>query len=425
MDKILRKIEKVIPRPLYEFFQPAYHYALALTGAVIYRFPSRHINIVAITGTKGKTSSVEFVNAMLEAAGHKTAVISTLRFKIGNESRPNKTKMSVPGRFFAQKTIRQAVDAGCTYLVMELTSGAVLQFRHKFIDLNALIFTNIAPEHIEQHGSFENYLAAKLALPRAVALSSKKDRVLVSNLDDAHGADFLNFNTPTKLGYSLKDAEPYTLTDHGTTFTFKGEQLHTSLAGKFNLYNILGAATYATTQGVTVTQIKTALENLLEIGGRLQRISVGPQQRFDVIVDYAHTAESLENLYQTFPNRRKIALLGNTGGGRDIWKRPKMAAIADQYCDAIILTNEDPYDDDPRQIVEDMRKAITKHPVEIIMDRRQAIAQALKKALPGDVVLITGKGTDPYIMTANNTKIPWSDAQVAREELLKLFKLNA
>ena len=102
-----------------------------------------------------------------------------------------------------------------------------------------------------------------------------------------------------------------------------------------------------------------------------------------------------------------------------------MAAIADQYCDAIILTNEDPYDDDPRQIVEDMRKAITKHPVEIIMDRRQAIAQALKKALPGDVVLITGKGTDPYIMTANNTKIPWSDAQVAREELLKLFKLNA
>lgn len=419
MNTLLRTLEKFIPRSVYTFFQPAYHYLLALTGAIIYRFPSRKINVVAITGTKGKTSSVEFVNSMLEAAGHKTAVISTLRFKVGNDSRPNLYKMSLPGRFFVQSFLRQAVNAGCTYIVMEITSEAVKQYRHKFIELDALIFTNIAPEHIESHGSFENYLAAKLELPKAVANSSKKNTVIVANTDDAHGKDFLTFTGPTNIGYSLKDADPYTLTDGGTSFTFKGHKMHTFLAGKFNLYNILGAATYAQTQGVTLEQITNAVADLKEIKGRLQRINFG--QNFEVIVDYAHTAESLENLYQTFPDRRKIGVLGNTGGGRDVWKRPEMAKVADNYCDEIILTNEDPYNDDPRKIVEDMQAAIHKHPVEIIMDRREAIAEALKRAQPGDVVLITGKGTDPYIMTANNTKIPWSDAKVAEEELRKLL----
>ncbi|HMP85401.1 MAG TPA: cyanophycin synthetase, partial [Candidatus Paceibacterota bacterium] len=167
---------------------------------------------------------------------------------------------------------------------------------------------------------------------------------------------------------------------------------------------------------------KTAVEKLSEIPGRVQKVKVG--QDFDVIVDYAHTAESLEELYKAFPNRRKICILGNTGGGRDKWKRPIMAKVAEKYCDEIILANEDPYDEDPFQIVQEMKDAISDSTksVKIILDRRQAISEAVKKAQKNDIVLISGKGTDPYIMEANGQKTPWSDFEIAKEEILKQIK---
>ena len=167
-----------------------------------------------------------------------------------------------------------------------------------------------------------------------------------------------------------------------------------------------------------------------EIKGRVQKIQAG--QHFTVVVDYAHTADSLKNLYEAFPDSQKICVLGNTGGGRDVWKRPEMAKVADTYCDEIILTDEDPYDDNPEQIVEEMRVAIEKKPVSVIMDRREAIHAAIERArileknsVVGSnkkiAVLISGKGTDPYIMRKNGTKEPWSDAEVATEELKKVL----
>jgi UDP-N-acetylmuramoyl-L-alanyl-D-glutamate--2,6-diaminopimelate ligase len=141
-----------------------------------------------------------------------------------------------------------------------------------------------------------------------------------------------------------------------------------------------------------------------------------------VVVDYAHTPDSLQKLYDVFQGSRRICVLGNTGGGRDLWKRDEMAKIAANECDEIILTNEDPYDDDPKKIVDDMAAAIPESMPTVIMDRREAIAAALAMAKPSDAVLITGKGTDPYIMGANNTKIAWDDATVVREELAKILK---
>jgi UDP-N-acetylmuramoyl-L-alanyl-D-glutamate--2,6-diaminopimelate ligase len=143
------------------------------------------------------------------------------------------------------------------------------------------------------------------------------------------------------------------------------------------------------------------------------------KQDFNVIVDYAHTPDSLQKLYDVFQNTRRICVLGNTGGGRDTWKRDEMAQIAENECDQVILTNEDPYDDDPQQIINDMAGVMDTKPI-IIMDRREAIAKALSLAKTGDSVLITGKGTDPYIMGPNNIKIPWDDATVTREELRKI-----
>jgi UDP-N-acetylmuramoyl-L-alanyl-D-glutamate--2,6-diaminopimelate ligase len=189
--------------------------------------------------------------------------------------------------------------------------------------------------------------------------------------------------------------------------------------GTFNIYNILAAAVFTRSLGIPVDTIKRAVEKKSVVKGRVEKVDEG--QRFSVFVDYAHTADSLEKLYQAFPNERKVCVLGNCGGGRDMWKRPEMAKIAEKYCGEIILTNEDPYDEDPKAIVQSMVDAMKEKAPTVIMDRRLAIRHALERAHDKDVVLISGKGTDPYIMGPRGTKTPWSDEQVAREELRALL----
>lgn len=418
MEKILRAIERFTPKKIYRFFQPAYHYALALLGALLYRFPSRHIKVVAITGTKGKTSTTEIVSAILEEAGYRTAIAGTLRFKIGDEEERNLYKMTIPGRFFVQKFLRRAVDAKCDWVVLEMTSEGAKQFRHKWINFNALIFTNLSPEHIESHGSFENYKEAKLSIARALTRSPKRPRILVANGDNEHAREFLAQTADIKATYSLKDAEPYTLEKNATTFTFQEAPIHAHLSGAFNLSNMLAGITFAQTLNISPETIRRALGKFHGIRGRVERVNEG--QGFDVIVDYAHTPDSLEKVYEVFQDARKICVLGGTGGGRDNWKRPVMGGIAAAHCDEIILTDEDPYDEDPKKIVDEIMTGIENKHAEIIMDRRKAIARALSLARTGDAVIITGKGTDPYIMGAHGLRTPWDDATVAREELAKL-----
>ena len=420
MDKILRKIKKLIPSKIFQFFQPAYHYSLAFLGALVYRFPSKKIKVVAVTGTKGKTSTVEFVNAILEEAGFITALASTLRFKVWDDTRPNMYKMTMPGRFFIQHFLRQAVNAHCDYAVIEISSEAAKQYRHKFIDLDALIFTNLAPEHIESHGSYDKYLEAKLSIAHALENSPKKNKIIVANTDDREGHKFLGINVEKKAPYSLKNGQPMVCHNEGVDFTCEDIKIYSKLIGQFNVYNMLAAIAYTRGLGITMDSIKVGLEKVTEIKGRAQKIpnNLG----IEVIVDYAHTPDSLKALYEAFPAKKKVCVLGNCGGGRDKWKRKEMAQIAEKYCDEIILTDEDPYDDDPKEIIESMAKEIINKKPKMIINRREAIATAIKKAKAGSVVLITGKGTDPYIMRANGVKEPWSDAKVAEEELLK-FKM--
>ncbi len=418
MEKVLLKIKKIIPKKVFTFFQPAYHYSLALLGAIIYRFPARKIKVVAVTGTKGKTSTVEFVNAILEEAGFITALAGTLRFKIRDESKPNMHKMTVPGRFFLQRFLRQAVNAHCDYAILEMSSEAAKQYRHKFISLDALIFTNLAPEHIESHGSYDKYLEAKLNIAHALEKSSKKGKIISANIDDKEGHKFLNVNVEKKAPYSLKDGEPIICHDNGVKFVCEGIEVESPLPGEFNIYNMLAAVAYARALGISMESIKAGLEKVKEIKGRAQKIK--NNLGIEIIVDYAHTPDSLKALYTTFETKKKICILGNCGGGRDKWKRKEMAEMADKYCDEIILTDEDPYDDDPEEIITDMARWVTEQKPKIIMDRRAAIAQGIKSATKDSVVLITGKGTDPYIMRANGVKESWSDASVVQEELLKL-----
>lgn len=407
METILRKIEKIIPRSVYRFFQPIYHYLLSLAGAIIYKFPGRKLNIVGVTGTKGKSTTVEIINSILEEAKFKTALTSTIHFKVGDKVTKNKYKMSMPGRFFMQKFLSEALKEKCDWVILEMTSEGAKQYRHKFINLNELIFTNLHKEHIESHGSFEKYREAKLSL-----LENLKGR-LIANGDDPNTIHFTERYKGESILFKEEDAKPYSL-QNNIEMKFNNSRIYSNLKGKFNVYNILAAATFAQSIGLPDDVIKRGVEKIKVIEGRTQMINEG--QNFDVVVDYAHTKESLEALYETFPSR-KICVLGNTGGGRDKWKRKEMAKVAEKYCDQIILTNEDPYDENPMDIVSEMKDAITSKPVEIIMDRKLAIKKALSLAKENDAVLITGKGTDPYIMEANGKKTPWSDASVTRELL--------
>jgi UDP-N-acetylmuramoyl-L-alanyl-D-glutamate--2,6-diaminopimelate ligase len=421
LDNILGKIRRLIPAKIFNFLNPAYHLTLAFLAALAYRFPSRQIKVIAVTGTKGKSSTVELLSAMLEEAGHRTALSDTIRFKIGDDSYDNLFKMSMPGRFFTQRLLRKAVNQGCDHAVIEMTSQGALLYRHRFIDLDALVFTNISPEHIEAHGSYEKYRDSKLEIARALGRSRKPDRAVIANADDPESPRFLDCDVERKITYSIHDVEPYQVKKEGLEFSLDGRIARSRLSGLFNLYNILAAATAAKSMGVSHNDIVRAIERSNGIPGRVERIEAG--QDFAVIVDYAHTPDSLEKFYEVFKkdavkdSTKNICVLGGTGGGRDNWKRLEMGRIADKYCENIILTDEDPYDEDPRKIVDDVAKGIKDQTSTIIMDRREAIREAIKRARPGDAVLITGKGTDPYIMGPRGTKTPWSDARIAREEL--------
>ena len=331
--------------------------------------------------------------------------------------------MTMPGRYFAQKFLRRAVDAGCSHAVMEMTSEGAAQYRHKYIDIDALLFTNLTPEHIESHGSFAKYKAAKLRLAQAVADSPKRPRTLVANVDDEHGQDFLDYAVEKILPYRLSNLTLHSLQKDSVTMVIDNVTIRVPLVGVFNVYNTLAAITYARSIGITLESIRDSLAKLPPVAGRVEqfRAPTGAKQ-ITVVVDYAHTPDSLTQFYQAFPDKYKIGVLGNTGGGRDTWKRPEMGAVAERYCDQIILTNEDPYDENPRQIVEQMRNGMSEDAsVQIIMDRRAAIKTAIALCPVGGYVLVSGKGTDPYIMGPNGTKQEWSDAAVVQELLAELM----
>jgi len=427
MNTVLYWIKRIIPSTLLQKIRPPYHLFLAYLGSVIYKHPSRELVVIGVTGTKGKSTVTELITTILEADGKKVASASTIQFKIAGDAKRNLFKMTLPGRFFLQKFLRDAVDAHCTHAVVEMTSEGAKQFRQRFVEMDALVFTNLSPEHIESHGSFAKYKQAKLEIAKQLSISAKQPRYIVANIDDEHGKDFLATKVEEKLPYSLSNLKLHTLHKDGIGLIFNdGDEemtIRVPLVGLFNVYNTLAAITLTRALGVPLSTIEQALRSLPPIAGRVEHFysKKGASKQMTAIVDYAHTPDSLEQLYKAFKDQKKVCVLGNTGGGRDTWKRPEMASIAERYCDHIILTNEDPYDENPRKIVEEMAKGITDQgKLEIIMDRRMAIAAALQKAEHGGYVLISGKGTDPYIMGPHNSRQVWSDAQVVQEELLKL-----
>jgi len=410
--KISNGVKNLVKKLIPDFLLSFYHYCLALTGAFLYGFPSRKLTVIGITGTSGKSTVVELSSKILQEAGFKVASLSSIKFKIKEKEWENKLKMTMPGRLKVQKFLRQAVRAGCKYVVLEVTSEGIKQFRHKFINFDVAVFTNLSPEHIESHGSFEKYREAKLRL-------FKIAKVHIINLDDENAEFFWKIPAEKKISYKLNE---------GARLLPK----NLKLLGEFNLYNALAAIEVGLSQGVSLEICKKALEKIKGILGRMEIVIKEP---FTVIVDYAHTPQSLKKVYETIlnskfliPNSKLICVLGACGGGRDKWKRPVLGKIAAKYCDEIIITNEDPYDENPLKIMEDIESGFSQIPnpksqipkYEKILDRREAIRKALELAQPSDIVVITGKGSEPWMCVAGGEKIPWDDRKIVKEEFTRL-----
>jgi len=377
-----------------------YHFCLAFLGAALYGFPSRKLKVIGVTGTNGKTTVVNLTAEILKEAGFRAASLSSIKFKIGDKEQPNTLKMTMPGRLKLQKFLRQAVDNSCQYAVIEVTSEGIKQYRHCFINFKAAVFTNLTPEHIESHGSFEKYKEAKGKL-----FQTAKE-IHIINGDDPNAGYFMQFPAAKKIVYGLKDKK------------LLPEAMQ--LLGEFNAYNALAAIQVGLSQGIDLAVCQRAVAKTEKIPGRMEKVVEKP---FTAVVDYAHTPDALEKVYKTLTGR-KICVLGAAGGGRDKWKRPELGRIAGQYCDKIILTNEDPYEEDPAKILSEISVGIPRSQESVfkIIDRRKAIQKALSLAESGDTVVITGKGSEPWMCVAGNKKIPWDDKEVVKEELAKLKK---
>ncbi len=413
MKEILKKF---IPA----FLLSWYHFLLAALGAILYRFPSKKIKVIGVTGTNGKTTVVNLTTKILEEAGYKVASLSSIKFKIGNKEWPNTLKMTMPGRLKLQRFLRQALNARCQYAVLEITSEGIKQHRHQFLDFDIAVFTNLTPEHIEAHGSFEKYRKAKGKLFQATK------GIHIINLDDENVEYFLQFPANKKYTYGLNKGDINT----------KNTQFKLNLIGDFNIYNALAAICVGLSQTVNLETCKKALEKVKIIPGRMEEVISKP---FKVFVDYAFTPAALEKVYQTLKtellveakvkkgtkassppeDKKMICVLGACGGGRDKWKRPGLGKLAAKYCNGVIVTNEDPYDENPMEIIEQVVKGASGK-AEKILDRREAIREALKLAQTGDTVVITGKGCEPWICVAGGKKIPWDDKKVVKEEFKKL-----
>jgi UDP-N-acetylmuramoyl-L-alanyl-D-glutamate--2,6-diaminopimelate ligase len=399
-------IKKLIP----SFAFKIYHYFLALMGAIIYGFPSKKLIVIGITGTKGKSTTVVLSGKIFQEAGIKVGWVSSLTINYGEEEIINKYHMTMPGRFFIQSALAKMVKNGCKYAIIEVTSEGIKQFRHKFIKFSGAVFTNLAPEHIEAHGSFEKYRSAKLKLFKTTA--KIKNNFGIYNVDDKNVEWFLKYSIKNKFEFSPKNDKI---------------DLQMSLIGDFNYANALAALTIAKSQGISEEIAKQAFKKVKFIPGRMEEIVEG--QNFRIFVDLAHTPDSFEKVFEAIkqiPRNKIISVFGAAGGGRDKWKRPELGRIASENSDIVILCNEDSYSENPDQIISEIKSGIqnTRHKIQDtifeIEDRREAIKKAFLLAQKDDIVLILGKGTEQTMVIGKN-KFCWDDREVVREELKKIM----
>jgi len=440
VEKILSIGRKLIPKKIFKTGQPIYHFLLAFSGNIFYRFPGRLIICIGVTGTNGKSTTVELINSVLKSAGYKTGMISTVAFEIDGQREENITSRTTLGRWQTPKMLRRMVGAGCQYAVIEVASEGIVQFRTWGIPFDVAVFTNLSPEHLDTHGTMRNYRNAKGRLFENMATSNhkknlsltggfkKKERlksVSVASADDREAKYFASFPADLHYSFGLKKgnlrASKVIQKDKlsfDIEFDGKGYYIQSDLAGEFNVLNILAAWAVGHSQGIDPVKIKRGIETLRQVKGRMEKVAEKKGVKY--YIDYAMTPDSYEML---FDEMRKIAsgrviIVFGAAGDRDKSKRPIIGEIAAEKADFSILTNDEPYSEDPKKIIEEIEvgfKRLKKDNYKIIPDRKKAFKEAVDLAKPGDVVVVPGIGHQAYRNIGGDKKIAWNEAEIIRK----------
>lgn len=412
--------------------------ALAPLAANFYGRPALSLRTVGVTGTKGKSTTTDLVSQVLEGGGFSTGMISTVDFKIGPRRWPNSTRQSTPEAPEIQGLLREMADAGCDYAVIESTSHALSSRWNRLggCAFDAAVFLNITHEHLDYHGSFEQYRADKARLFEMLGEGGQGELWAIANADDPNAAYFLDAAPARarRLSFGVRsqaDVRAYALSAGPSGSTLQvatpwGEaQMRLHLPGSFNVSNALAALGVALSQGIPLERAVAALAAVPGIRGRMQPVSVG--QPFDVIVDYAHNPDSFDQvlgMLRPLIAGRIIAVFGSAGE-RDRAKRGIQGEIAGRYADLLVLTDEDPRGEDPAAIIAEIVEGVERAGKRAgdgylcIPDRGEAIRAALAAARPGDLVLLLGKGHEGTIIYAGGA-IPWDEAAAARDALRAL-----
>jgi len=413
--------------------------ALPLLASQFYDHPSRKLGVVGVTGTNGKTTTTHLIENILRATEKKTGLIGTVHNKIGDKILP--VHRTTPESADLQELMAEMVEEGVDYAIMEVSSHALELHRVDSCEYDIAVFTNITQDHLDFHKDIDSYLASKAKLftqlgTKIFGNTKKQEKVGVINLDDPHSHILLEQTSVKVLTYGIEKAADIRAFDiqvtlKGLTFrvsTPLGElQLILNLTGLFNVYNSLAAIGAAIALGVSLDDIKKGLEGIKGVAGRFELVDEG--QSFAVVVDYAHTPDSLENILKTAQSfvQGKIISVFGCGGDRDRTKRPIMGKIGTIYSDYSIITSDNPRSEDPRQITADVEVGAKEGggAYEVLVDRREAIAKAISLAKKDDMVIIAGKGHETYQIFRDET-IHFDDREVAEEFLrgLKGGKAN-
>jgi UDP-N-acetylmuramoyl-L-alanyl-D-glutamate--2,6-diaminopimelate ligase len=437
-------MKKIIKRLMPKFLLSFYHLTLAHLGAFIYGFPSKKMVVIGVIGTRGKTTTANYIWSILQAAGKKTGITGTANIRIGDEERMNEYHMTMPGRFVVQKLMKEMLDKDCRYAVIETPSEGIEQWRHKGIVYDVLVLTTLYPEYLAIHNwdyerlkkMDQKIFAELMRQPRKTVWGEKVPKVIVLNNDNEDVGLFEGFPADKKLTYGTKPpadlvAENIMAGSTGVSFLIGPERYVLKTLGSFNVPNALAAIAATTALGIDSDLIKKGLDSISSVPGRMEAIDAN--QPFSVFIDYAHDKGSMEsalkaaNELKPTDDSKVIVVLGAEGGGRDKKKRPVMGELAAKLADYAVVTNVDPYDDDPMEIIEDIAGAAEKagktrgKDLFVIEDRREGIKKAFLLAKKSDIVLVTGKGAEQS-MILKDAEIPWDDREVARQELQKMVK---
>ncbi len=427
-------MKRLIPQKLKNY----YHLCQAVAANFWYGFPSKKIKVIGVTGTNGKTTTVQIITKILEEAGFKVAMASTINFKLNGKEEVNKTKFTTLSAFAVQKFIMDAVLGGHDFVVLETSSHSLDQYRVWGVEYDTAVITNVTREHLDYHKTIEEYRCAKLKL-------FKKVKNIIVNLDMEKPEEFLGMEAENKYGYSVKFsisnfqfsnniqipnsklktvfAENIELGIDGSSYRLQATNYKLKLPGKFNIENALAATCVGMIYDVSEEIILRALEKIKGVLGRMEYVET--DKGLNIIIDYAVTPDSLEKLYELIENintqnKKVIAVFGSCGE-RDRGKRPIMGEIVSRSADYVIITNEDPYGEDPVQIMNELESGIKNHELGKtyfkIIDRRGAIKKALQIARSGDFVVVTGKGAEETMAVSATKRIPWNDKKIIQEIL--------